>query len=65
MQKFRDNEKRTNKHTFTSLQVSEYAGHSKKSVKKFLDNIILIILIMQFHRLKIFLYRCREVDRYG
>lgn len=54
MQKFRDNEKRTNKYTFTSLQVSEYAGHSKKSVKKFLDNIILIILIMQFHRLKNF-----------
>ena len=26
----------------------------KKSVKKFLDNIILIILIMQFHRLKNF-----------
>mgnify|MGYP000000348811 FL=1 len=34
MQKFRDNEKRTNKHTFTSLQVSEYAGHSKKISEK-------------------------------
>lgn len=34
MQKFRDNEKRTNKHTFTSLQVSEHAGHSKKISEK-------------------------------
>lgn len=35
MQKFRDNEKKTNKHTFTSLQVSEHAGHSKKISEKF------------------------------
>lgn len=34
MQKFRDNEKKTNKHTFTSLQVSEHAGHSKKISEK-------------------------------
>lgn len=34
MQKFRDNEKRTNKHTFTSFQVSEHAGHSKKISEK-------------------------------
>ena len=34
MQKFRDNEKKTNKHTFTSFQVSEHAGHSKKISEK-------------------------------
>lgn len=34
IQKFRDNEKKTNKHTFTSLQVSEHAGHSKKISEK-------------------------------
>lgn len=34
MQKFRDNEKKTNKHTFTSLQVPEHAGHSKKISEK-------------------------------
>lgn len=34
MQKFRDNQKKTNKHTFTSLQVSEHAGHSKKISEK-------------------------------
>ena len=54
MQKFRDNEK---KQTSIHLPVFKFLNMrdtQKKSVKKFLDNIILIILIMQFHRLKNF-----------
>lgn len=30
MQKFRDNLKKSNKHTFTSYEVSKYAGHAKE-----------------------------------
>ncbi len=66
MQKFRDNEKKTNKHTFTSFQVSEHAGHSKKISEKIFRQYYLNHIDYAISQTKkSFFYRCRRVDRYG